>query len=115
MRNDHPFDLNGRTNRSFLVISSCMSVYGPFTAGVLNLFLTADRQTLDNYTADHPGSAVKLSSVDRSAVRKRLRTPDLEDELQFVTLKSNGYKTWQTNPRQNFQYSKEFPKKIIVI
>ena len=24
--------------------------------------LTADRSTLDNFTADHPGSAVKLSS-----------------------------------------------------
>ena len=27
---------------------------------VLNLFLTADRSTLDNFTADHSGSAVKL-------------------------------------------------------
>ena len=33
-----------------------------FRAGVLNLFLTADRSTLDNFTADHPGSAVELAS-----------------------------------------------------
>ena len=32
-----------------------------FKSGVLNLFLTADRSALDNFTADHPGSAVKLS------------------------------------------------------
>ena len=33
-----------------------------YSPGVLNLFLAADRSTLDNFTADHPGSAVELSS-----------------------------------------------------
>ena len=32
------------------------------STGVLNLFLPADRSTLDNFATDHPGSAVEVSS-----------------------------------------------------
>ena len=42
-----------------------MSIFKDFMRcrpGVLNLFQTADRSTLDNFTADHPGSAVELAS-----------------------------------------------------
>ena len=37
-------------------------------AGVLDLFLTADRSTLDNFTSDHPGSAVELASGGEGVV-----------------------------------------------
>ena len=40
--------------------------------------MTIPPPPLDNFTADPERSAVKLSSVDRSAARKRLRTPDLK-------------------------------------
>ena len=56
-------------NRVYSVVGKLSVVY-PVTA-VVYLFLTADRSTLDNFTADPSWSAVKLSSVDRSAVRKR--------------------------------------------
>ena len=39
--------------------------------GVLNLFLTADRSALDNFTADHPGPAVKLSSGGEGGVLRK--------------------------------------------
>ena len=49
------------------------------------------------YYLNSPWSAVKLSSVDRSAVRKRLRTPELDDYINVISLKSKTFKNTNTH------------------